>query len=102
MNINKVEPGRTELDVYFAWSKVRQFQVPEPQSLRPTILFNADRFHCFVSPLMVFLERCHEVAHIPLSRFGQRVKGRPTRFAVLTLTSGHSLIPRRAILHRVS
>ena len=75
MNINKVEPGRTELDVHFTGSRVRQFQLPEPQSLRSNILFNAYRFHFFLSPLVVFLERCHEIAHLPLSLFGQRVKG---------------------------
>jgi hypothetical protein len=53
---------------------VRQFQVTEPQILRSTVFFNAYRFHCFLSPLMVFLERCNEVAHLPLSLFGQRVK----------------------------
>src|SRR5262245_34299942 len=45
IKINKVDPGRTQLDAHFAWSRVRQFQVAEPQSLRSTVLFNADCFH---------------------------------------------------------
>src|SRR5215468_10334406 len=85
-----------ELDAHFTGSEVRQFQIAEPQSLRSAALFNAYRFHCFLSRATD--ELVHRLSEVQQLRRDFAAANRQRSIEQAELDKYRSLVPVQVLV----